>query len=320
MQLKRPHYWSVYHNSRRYSDSRIFKVIRAFVNRTGSPWKVKRRGRKPKFSPSEHACICIYMVIRDKSYREIEAISESLFGKTIDHGTVGWAFGRLEWKYLEKVLKLIHDIIDCSWSHVFITDSTGIELDRYKVKITPMKFHIRYRRKRKFLKLHVIVKYFHEVGLLSIVSCKPTSEYRHDSPVFRSMFDENRCRNSLIFGDSAYFCCKNFELANSANSKLVSKNRFSPKFTSEHEYELYRKFRGVIEGTFGGIATKHGTKLRFRKDCTQDSGIVILAISHNIKTYIKMLETEKIVQKRNFYILILFFRQPPRLDILFIIH
>ena len=48
---------------------------------------------------------------------------------------------------------------------------------------------------------------------------------------------------------------------------------------------LYKKFRGVIEGIFGGLETRRLLFTRYKKKSMRMKHIIAMAIVHNINTY-----------------------------------
>ena len=294
MQLttKRPGYWSVYHSIRRYDFLKIFKVIETFVNKAGDPWEISERGRPPKILPKEYARLLIFMAYTGMSYRILDNISSLLIGKRVAKSDICWAIKRIPISYVKRIYKLIHELIDCNWNYVYITDSTGIETDRYE-----MKFHkIKRKPVKQYLKWHIIVKYFYEQGLLSIPCSEITDGYKHDSPVFRKNFDPELCRDGIMLGDSAYYGRENSDLCDEHNIKPIFKSLRG--FGSELAEHLYKQYRGVIEGVFGANETRNGNKTRCRLWHTRTVHGLMFSVVHNLKSYIKCIELEKAVMKR----------------------
>lgn len=178
---------------------------------------------------------------------------------------------------------------------VIITDSTGISTDRYEEYEIVMDDTKKVQEK----KWHIIAKYYYQKSLISIISTKATPEHRHDSPVFREIYDNELCRNTLVFGDRGYDSSDNLKLIEDSGSIPVIKIRYKygwrykgirkkyKKMYLEHTARIYKQIRGIIEGIFGGTQIRYGNKTRCRLDKTRNVSIMLLAVSHNIRTLMK---------------------------------
>jgi hypothetical protein len=316
---RNPLYWRIYHSSGINDRSRIISLVLQIIDTLGSPWKISRRGRPPKFHPKLHAAICIYMLYRGWSYRETEGEIPGLVSMSIDHSTVGWAMKRIPLDYVSRALKLLHMGIDklCR-KGVFIADSTGIETDRCK----KVKRVLKKAERREFRKLHAIAKYYPRQGITSIASAGESDGYRNDSSVFREIFDPMVCRDGLLFADRAYDAGENMKLAYRNRLLPVIKQKdhdtkprgVRRKAGKDFDEELYKKFRGIIEGIFGGMETRYGNKTRCRLEHTRKVSVMLMAVAHNIRAYLKTLTFIEIVGKEGLEVVKLFFhgiiRQP----------
>jgi hypothetical protein len=293
---RHPAYWKAYHASRMNDRSYIFKLAMRVVEAIGSPWRIAKRGRKPKFKPELHAAICIYLRCFNLTYRDAEGEMPLLISQSIDHSTIGWAMQRVPVDYVSKALKLLHvEINSLLLDGVFIADSTGIKTDRYEgatIVLTETK-------KREFRKLHVIVDYFREHGIISIASAGESSGNAHDSPAFRQIFDPELCRDNLLLGDSAYDALENFKLAYENNLHPVIKLkdhlhssrtkgiRIRRRAARDFDEELYKQYRGIVEGVFGGLEARYGNRTRCRLEHTRRVSIILMALAHNIRAYVR---------------------------------
>lgn len=217
-----------------------------------------------------------------------------LISQSIDHSTIGWAMQRVPVEYVSKALKLLHvEINSLLLDGMFIADSTGIETDRYN-DTTVM---LRETKMRGFRKLHVITDYFYTHGITSIACAGEGPGNANDSPAFRKIFDPEVCRDGLLFGDSAYDALENFKLAYENNLHPVIKPRnwhhsartkgirIRRRALRDFDGELYKKFRGIVEGVFGGLETRYGNRTRCRLEHTRRVSIMPMALAHNIRAY-----------------------------------
>jgi hypothetical protein len=222
---RNPHCWKVYHSSGISDPYRIIKLIHQIIERLGSPWEVSKRGRPPEISPGTHAAICIFMLYIGSTYRTMEGLTKPFFSRHVDHSTIGWAMQRIPVEFLTKALKLLYEKTDdlCG-EGVFITDSTGIETDRYK----PVKKVMKETKEREHRKLHVIVKLYPEDGIISIVSAGESHGDRNDSPMFREIFDPDYCYDGFLFADRGYDANANIQLCydNDLTSLRTSSSNF----------------------------------------------------------------------------------------------
>lgn len=300
---KRQGYWKAYDASQKYDDLKIFSLIATLVNAKEKPFRKKsRRGRPLKFEERLYAQYIILVNYKGYSYREAERSAPLFLKDTMDHSTFGKTLLKIPEKYIKNIIKLLDELISGFLKYVVITDSSGVETDRYKRlfrKLTRM-------LQRIHLKLHIIVKYFYEVGVISITLAGVSNGYAHDSPQFRKIF-EPVFKKTLFFGDSAYHAEKNFELLENSGLKQVIRMK-EVGFVNELGEDLYKKFRGVIEGVFGGLESSRGIRTRCRLDHTRRISILLLALRHNINAYIKAIEIEKNAMR--FHLFLIFSTAP----------
>lgn len=303
---KRAGYWSVYHESKIDDCLEVYKTIVEVSETLENPWKIHKRGRPHKFHPKIHICLCIFMRFFDLSLREMEGIVGFLTNKSLDHSTFGKNMKKIEEEYMQTLIRKIHLMVDNKINKgVIITDSTGISTDRYQ----EYKIIMDDTKKVQEKKWHIIAKYYYQKGLISIISTKATPEHRNDSPVFREIFDKELCKNSLIFGDRGYDSSDNLKLIEDSGSIPVIKIRYKygwrykgirkkyRKMYLEHTARIYKQIRGIVEGVFGGTQTRYGNKTRCRLERTRNISIMMLAVSHNIRTLMKsrVVESDLIV-------------------------
>ena len=290
--MRCPNYWKAYHASKIHDKSEVFKVCLRVASRLGPPWQVSKRGRPPVIHPTTHAAVCIYKKCSCPSFRDAEGDTSLLFGKRIDHVTIWWAFWRIPVAYYEQALELLYELIDELFPcELFITDSTGVETDRYRER----REAFRTVQEREFLKLHMLAGYSREAGLVPIPAAKVTRGEAHDSPQFGKLLENFQGRGEPLLGDSAYDAGKNFELARKHGFEPVIKLRdvelkgllrTQAARDFERNRELYR-MRGVGETPFGGFAVRCNSRTRCRLVHTRVADSLLMAIAHDVRTYMR---------------------------------
>ena len=285
-------YWKTYHDS----NLEVYKTIVEVLENLESPWKIKKRGRHHKFHPRKHFSLCIFMRFFDLSLRQMEGIVKLLTNKSLDHSTFGKNMKKINEDTLQILVKKLHMMIDQKIKNgVIITDSTGISTDRYE----ECKIVMDDTKKIQEKKWHIIGKYYYNNGLISIISTKSTPGRRHDSPVFREIYDKSLCKNNFVFADRGYDSSDNLRMIEKSGSIPVIKIRYKygwrykgirkkyKKLYLEHTARIYKQIRGIIEAVFGGTQTRYGNKTRCRLEKIRNVSIMMLAVSHNIRTLMK---------------------------------
>lgn len=176
-------------------------------------------------------------------------------------------------------------------SEIFVTDSTGVETDRYRKRGKGLKTV----QEHEFLKLHMLASYSREAGLVPIPAARVTRSKAHNSPQFKRLLENFRGEDEFLLGDSAYDAGKNFELARNHGLKPVIKLknirtkgllRRQAARDFERNRELYR-MRGVGEAPFGGFATRYNSQTRCRLARTRRADSLLMAVAHDVRTYVR---------------------------------
>lgn len=294
---KRKGYWKVYDRARIKDFRKIWDLALKIVKKLGNPFvKRDKRGRKPKLKRDFYAAICIILAYFNLSLRNMEGEVPLLTGKTLDHSTIDWWFEKLDEEYAKKAAKYLHRKIKRMFKKAeYITDSTKITTTRYMRVIHKGKETL----ELMCLKLHLIIMYFATAGILSIESIFVSHGDAHDSPIFREHLlpYSNFQGKKRIHGDKAYFAEKSIIEC----EQLGLKTNFVPRDNIKHgltlkrainEYdnESRKKYRGLIEGLFGGTTMENDNKTRFVKDKCRKTHIALMALSHEIRTYLRALQ------------------------------
>ena len=296
--MRHPNYWKAYHASKIYDKREVFKVCLRVSSKLGPPWQISKRGRPPTIHPTMHAAICIFRKCFGSSFRGAASDMSSL-GVRVDHVTIWWALWRIPLSYFERALGLLYELIAELFKCVlFITDSTGIETDRYRKRRRGLKNV----KEHEFLKLHMLAGYSREAGLTPILSARVTRGEAHDSPQFEKLLKNFQGRGEPLLGDSAYDAGKNFELARKHGLRPLIKLRdIEPKgllrrqaaHDFEQNRELYR-MRGVGEAPFGGFAIRYNSQTRCRLAHMRRADSLLMAVAHDVRTYMRARAMKKL--------------------------
>lgn len=190
-----------------------------------------------------------------------------LIGKTVDHSSIGWAMQRISPQYLDELAFDLYLYMDCVLKGgVYITDSTGFTCDRYETKDYAMEE----KKVKQTVKFHAAVKYYPRYGVTTIVSGTVTHGTAHDSPQYPDLI-RRIYGPALSFSDAGYDSADNRRLAyqhllipmikerkNCGNSLIRVKAR------KDFSEDLYKNFRAMVEGVFGGMETAYNNKTRCR--------------------------------------------------------
>ena len=305
---KRKGYWKTYDRARIKDFRKLWDFSLEIIKKLGNPFPKKdNRGRKPKLKRDYYAAICILLAYFDLSLRDMEGEVPLLTNETLDHSTIEWWFEKLDEEYIKTATKFLHRKIKKMFRKgEYITDSTKITTTRYAKILHKGQETI----ELLCLKLHLIIMYFATAGILSIESLYVTHGDAHDSPVFRDglVSQAQFQKNKRIHGDKAYFAEENI----TACEKECLKTNFVPKDNIKHglvlkraikeyEEETRKRFRGMIEGLFGGTTIENGNKTRFVKDRCRKTHIALMGLSHEIRTYFRALE----IKAQSFFRLLL---------------
>ena len=293
--MTHPRYWLARHSSKPDDVKRIFKVAETLVARVPPPWEPARRGRRPKFSARRHAAICITMVCLNLTYREVEGFSTAFIGMTIDHSTVGWAFKRLRENYLKLLILVLRRKLEREVSpEFFVIDSTGISTPRFKVR----KRAFKKVKTRIWLKLHAFLGCSLKHSTMVAYSASVTGLSVHDVTQFEPLVSDIRARGEPLLGDPAY----DWEFVRAWAKRHGFEPIIKPReheegphgFARREAFEEFEenletyKLRKVAEGFFGGIENRYGSKTRLKLLPSEVSNLMLMAVAHNIRTYMRV--------------------------------
>ena len=265
-----------------------------FITEDAIPFAFSRRGRKPNLTRKEIVGMAIMYVYFELDFREVEHLLELIIDKQLDHSNCVRWFGKLTPEYIDNLVFKIHKaILRIDDAGDYIADSTKLTCDRYHKVI---------RRGEEILeldtwKIHVLVMYLFNLGLVSIVSICASRGETHDSPALRN----NHLKKKKIIpgrkmhADKAYFCKANLDkcvnLGLQPNivppDKDYSDGRLKRYIRNEYDDEARKKTRGLVEVTFGGMETDTDMKMRCREPHHRDIYTCLIGLKHQLRTFMR---------------------------------
>jgi len=283
------------------------------VRKLGPPWQVAKRGRPPEHQPEEYAGIAIYRKHFCMTLRVAEGDTPFVLGKRVDHSDIWWSLQRIPLGYLDRAIELLFELtIEFFPPDIFIPDATGVQTDRYRrskrSKLGPKdKPPPKWRGGREkrpseerghiTLKLHLLIGYCRNPGLLPILRAKVTRGQAHDSPQLKHLVEKIKGEGKPFPADAGYDSTENYLLVKGHGFVPVIKLRKGePKGLIRREMsksfdmnkQIYR-YRGLIEGVFGGTETKYGNRTRCRRTKSRKIDCLLMVVSHNLRTYMRAL-------------------------------
>ena len=286
-------YWRRYDRKYKLGNIKnLYYFIRSKAKKLGKPFDRKsKRGRPYTISPYEYVAVFVISTLLDFSLRDNELMSDLLCEKHIDHSTFGKAFHRISYIYLKKLLIMIRNEIRNAFGsveHVLIADSTGVTTDRaYAKTIIKCK-----KKKRKIVeKMNILAEYY--PSKKAIVIAAGDAFFSSDAYSAVKMLDEIDSEAGILFADAGFDYEGLFEKCFKKHIEPIIKQRkynkkprkYRKKALEVFDEELYKKFRGVIEGIFGGLTIRRLLFTRYKKKSMKMKHIIAMAIVHNINTY-----------------------------------
>ncbi|MFQ5800323.1 MAG: transposase [Candidatus Hydrothermarchaeales archaeon] len=289
----------------------LARAARRVVRRLGPPFKAYKRGRKLSLEPEKAGVVVIVQAAQNKTFRSAEDVAAQLY-KRVDHVTIWRYFRRIRTGWVKHAVSLLYNMIHIQLkkTRIYMLDSTCFLCVRSGV----------------LLKLHVLVSYFVDLGLLVIARAEATLFYRHDAPVAERLLETATGDGEPLLGDRGY---DSKGLRRKARRQGFAPNikfrRQSEPTTQEQAHgvgfdeEGYR-MRGVVEGLFGGSEVRYGNETRCRLTSHRLKDVLLKALSFNLRAYLRaqagFLST---IKRRSFYLLRGIMKQPRIWEIVFIV-
>lgn len=302
---KRKGYWQAYDRARIKDLRKVRDFCLEIVRQIGLPYQAKKRGRHPNLKLEDYAAISIMLAYFDFSLRDMEGEIPLLFEGSLDHSNVDRWFEKLDDTWVEEAVKLLHCKIQAMFNKgEAIIDSTKITTTRYyeTFQVGEMILEL------LTMKLHILVVYFWTVGIVSIASILASHGDLHDSQPVPELIGKAKLRKGTrLHGDKAYNSEDIYEdlfekkiRPNIVPKDSTKKGFWTKKAKSQYDNEARKKFRGLIEGVFGGMTTENGTVTRFVKDRNRKTHLALMALSHEIRTYFRATALKAIALIRYF--------------------
>jgi len=148
------------------------------------------------------------------------------------------------------------------------------------------------KEKRKIVeKMNILAEYY--PSKKAIVIATGDAFFSSDAYSAVKMLGEIDSEAEILFADAGFDYEGLFEKCLKQQIKPIIKQRkynkkprkYRRKALEVFDEELYKKFRGVIEGIFGGLTTRRLLFTRYKKKSMKMKHIIAMAIVHNINTY-----------------------------------
>lgn len=302
--LKHSGYWGRYEKSGGLVFKKVWNLILEVIDEEGMPFELSRASiAQLKFQDDVrvYAAFPIFMAYFNLNDRTMGGALEFLAGDRLDHANVNRWFQRLNPDYVQKLISALDEKISKIYGSEdhYIGDSTGISTSFYREQ----KIKINNTLKKITRKLHILVSYFKKNGVISIKKAHVTDGNVHDSPVFRNHLLKNiRLRKGLYMHlDKGYdaqenmkACFKNNIIPNIRERNNNSGGIIRIKARKYYNDKLRKQTRGLVEGIFGGTQTRYNNHTRRQKPHTQTLHILLITLSHNLKTYLRALTDTQI--------------------------
>ena len=285
---KRAGYWPAYEQARINDFRIVWQEICHVLPAMGR----KACGRPPKLVLHELYCLCVFGVAFDRTLRELEADCTILLQKRLDHTNLSRWFSKLDERVLDAALQALHERMIARRKIEYITDSTPFTLSTLRSTIKGGHGVLEFTT----WKLHVLLAYLPVLGLLSVASIHATHGDANDSPPFRDhVLPKARARAGCrLHADSAYYT---LDILRAVRAKKLRPNIVQHKgrwhghtfrrAREEYDNEARKKYRGLIEGFFGGLATRQGTKCRFKTPKSRNIFCHAIALAQQVRTYLR---------------------------------
>jgi len=291
---KRERFWKYYEQAEIKDFRKVWRVTQSFISEDEIPFEFSKKGRKPNLTKIEYICMSVIHAYFDLDFRETEHLLPLLINKNLDHSNCVRWFGKLTVDYINDLVFKVHKkIIGINDAGDYIADSTKATCDRLKVinkAGEDLFYHITW-------KLHILVQYIFTLGLISIVSVWSSDGDVNDSPTLRNkLLKKNKIqKGKKCHADKGYFGKENIEkckklklLPNIVPKEEVYSDNYLKKYVNkEYDNNSRKQNRGLVEGVFGGLETETGMEIRCRKEHHRDIYLCLLALKHNLRTYMR---------------------------------
>lgn len=287
---KRAGYWSAYEQAEINDFRKVFEEICQIVPQMSE--KKGGRGRPPNLLLRELYCMTIFFAAFPQTLRELEAFTDLFLQKNLDHTNWSRWISKLDETVIDKAISELNWRMTARRKVEYVADSTPLTLTFYRALMHGGKDLL----ELVTWKVHVILAYLPVLGLLSVVSVHTTHGDAHDSPPYRQhLLPKAQMRpGGRIHADAAYWSIENIRqtkekglIPNFVPREGATKGLTLKQAFDEYDNEARKRFRGMVEGWFGGIATRQGTKCQFKNHQSKTIFGHAIALSQQIRTYMR---------------------------------
>lgn len=301
MDKNQPTYWQRYDQVfKRFSSKTIHDKIRDLAHKLGKPFdKTSKRGPKFKIDPCEYASYEAYQIISSNaSYRRMELDTELFVHKHLDHSILHKNFLKIPYEYLTRLLETIARMLEHLLGYCVATlmDSTGISTRKYEETLIKGKM----KRRNKEFKLHTLNASHPDKKLTYYIDALASDKHVSDAEGARRLLERNKT-TGFHCGDRAYDAEKVYkEILAREGIAMIKPKKHKAKLFSEkakcrkmYRKHIYDELRPVIETSYGGLENSGMIQTRcVRDDAIKKRGI-LMAVRHNLMTYLRVLASLK---------------------------
>lgn len=291
---KRKGFWKRYEQARIKDYRKVWDIAMGFISEEDIPFEFSKLGRRPNLTRKEIVCMVIFHVYFNLDFRETENLIQLLSYKHLDHSNCVRWFGRFSQDYVNNLIFKIHKrILEIDNVGDYIADSTNVTCDRYKKTIRAGEEVL----ELKTWKLHALVIYLINLGLISIVNIFASRGEANDSPFLRKkhLKKEKVIHGRFLHADKGFFGKENIKKCKELGLKpnIVPKeedysdNYLKKYIKREYDNEARKSVRGLIEGIYGGLETETYMKLKCRKPHHRNIYLCLMGLKHQLRTYMR---------------------------------
>lgn len=300
---KRAGYWKSYDARVRNHGLRgTFLQLLMRVGTLPPPYLLSGRGGRAALTPHEAAAFQVLKVHFDLTLRDLEAVSDLLLGVHVDHSTFQRHFDRIPPHYMGRVAGRLDEEIRERLQQVawyLIADSTKVPLDR---QYATTRVGTTDRMVQKQEQFHVLSMYAPQVGIVTVTRAHTgvMGEVQALQNQLQTMPDHLLQGRGLL-ADRGYDAEALFRTLYQRGAIPIIKQRawgttraYRGKAQRDYSPEAYHDLRGIVEGIFGGLHTRHSLHIRSRKKRTQQRDDLALAASHNLQSLLRLLTFKEV--------------------------
>lgn len=294
---KRKNYFKVYFQAKPKDMKKVWDFLDSLIDELGNPFSIAKTGRRPKFAHDMriYTKFCIILGYFDITIDELCGLLPFLAGNTLNRSNIDRWFQRFPEDFAHKANASLHKMLEEMLGYGdYITDATKITTTEYEQTISGGEMVW----KLLTVGLHIIVQYFFKEGFLSIVCFEVTDGKAHESPIFREklLSKANLQKFRRFFGDKGFPSEETFEelFKREIEPQICQRENtiggmWTRKAKKLYNNNLRKQIRGLVEGVFGGMETETGNKTRFRLEKTRRIHTALRALTHEIRTYFRVL-------------------------------